>query len=198
MHLSGLLKNQLKFISKKSLKNRGFTFSNRGFTLIEMIVTVGIMLAVTGGGIAAFMTFDDKQSIQTSAQELQTILRSAQTKARVGEDAEYCRATYVGETLRGYRVQVLEGTNIVFLDVVCSANKFTEAIYRNYPPDLQRSYTLAEGVEIEMQGGGEVNMEFLTLLGGVDGFGTIEVSGNGSDVYTFEVTQGGEITEGSF
>lgn len=190
MHLSGLLKNQLKFISKKSL-------NNRGFTLIEMIVTVGIMLLVTGGGIAAFMQFDDKQSILTSAQELQTILRSAQTKARVGEDAEYCRdpANYSPpRILRGYRVLVLANTNTVYLDAVCSVNKFSPLAQRAYPPALQQSFTLAEEVVVS----GEVRMEFLTLLGGVDGYGTIQVTGNGSDVYTFEVTQGGEIKEGSF
>ncbi len=43
-----------------------------------------------------------------------------------------------------------------------------------------------------------INITFLGLHGGVIGATTIEVLGPSDRVYSFEVTQGGEITQGEF
>lgn len=180
-----------------TIKNQ--SSKNRGFTLIEMIVTIAIMLVVTGGGIATFMRFNDKQEVVTAVNELQTLLRAAQVKAKVGEDADFCRTTYTGppaESLRGYRVRAVDGTNTVTLDTVCSAGKFTPTGSRHY--DLRDEITFGNSVSVGMESGGNINMEFLSLLGGVDGFGEIEIIGSSGNTYRFEVTKGGEIKEGDW
>jgi len=166
-----------------------------GFTLVEMLVTISIMIIITGGGIAAFMGFNDRQNVQVAVKELQTLLRSAQVKAKVGADAEYCRTTF-NEPLRGYRVYIADGTGTAILYTTCAENKFTSPASRNY---VERSrIDFATTVTGGMQGGGDVDIEFLTLLGGVDGSGIVEISGSGSYVYNFTVSSSGEIREGGF
>jgi prepilin-type N-terminal cleavage/methylation domain-containing protein len=169
--------------------------SSRGFTLVEMLITISIMLIITGGGIAAFIGFNERQNVQVAVKELQTMLRSAQVKAKVGEDAEYCRSTY-GESLRGYRVYIADGTGTAILYTTCSDNKFSLPVDRTY---VERSRIYFDStVTAGMQGGGDLDVEFLALLGGVDGSGTIEIAGSGSNVYNFVISSSGEIREGAF
>ncbi|MCB9813643.1 MAG: prepilin-type N-terminal cleavage/methylation domain-containing protein [Pseudomonadales bacterium] len=176
------------------LRSNSQKYKILGFTLVEMIVTIAIMLVVTGGGIAAFINFNDKQNVQVAVKDLQTLLRSAQTKARVGEDAQLCNTVY-NNSLRGYRVFIGEGTNTAILSTSCASDKFDPADNRNY---VERSrITFDSSVTAKMLGDGDVNIEFLSLLGGTDGTGTVVISGL-TDVYQFEVSQSGEITEGQF
>jgi len=172
-----------------------FAKKDRGFTLVEMIVTIGIMLMIAGGGIVAFMRFNDKQNVQVAVKDLQTLLRAAQTKAKVGEGADDCRA--IGKSLRGYRVLIADGSNIATLSKSCADNKFTVPGLREY--SVRDEINFDSNVTVSKYSGpGDIDIEFLALLSGVDGATKIKISGSGSYVYSFEVTGGGEIREGSF
>lgn len=175
-----------------------FSKKEHGFTLVEMIVTISIMLMVAGGGIAAFINFNDKQTVQVAVKDLQTLLRAAQTKAKVGENAEGCRTDYLPTvlSLRSYRVNVDEDTNTAILSAVCTDQKFPPYGRIEY---IERSrINFDSNVSARIQGGGNLDVEFLTLLGGVDGAGIVEISRLGNYVYEFEITPGGEIREGQF
>lgn len=147
-----------------------------GFTFIEMLVTVAIMMVILGGGIAAFINFNDKQVVTTSAKELQTYLRSAQIKARVGDRPEVCtklisyavRAT----TAPGSEVQLI---------AICESQE----VQRN-------SYFLPNSLNLEA----DLDISFLGLSGGVVGEGEIRIRSD-NRIYSFTVTKGGEIQEGS-
>ncbi len=169
-----------------------------GFTLIEMIVTIGIMLMLAGGGIAAFIRFNDKQTVQVAVNDLQTLLRAAQTKAKVGENAESCRTNFLPTvlSLRSYRVNLDEDTNTAILSAVCTDGKFPPYGRIEY---IERSrINFDSNVSARIQGGGSLDVEFLSLLGGVDGAGIVEVSRLGAYTYDFEISSGGEIREGAF
>lgn len=180
------------------LFSKKMTRKNLGFTLVEMLVTISIMLMITGGGIAAFIGFNDKQSVQVAVKDLQTLLRAAQTKAKVGENAEICRTNYLPTVLnlRSYRVYMDSDTSTAILYAVCTDQKFAPFGRVEYVERSRISFD--SNVTARIQGGGDIDVEFLSLLGGVDGAGVIEISGLDSNVYDFEITSSGEIREGAF
>lgn len=149
------------------------------FTLIELLVVSTIVLLVAGGGIAAFTNFNQKKKVVSGAQELQSYLRMAQSLARVGERPSGCNQ------LNGYQVVTSDvaGLKQVRLLASCSGGNVETKVF-----------TLPEGVTLDS----DLDITFLNLHGGVSGGRTIEVTDGESLNYQFEVTQGGEITEGEF
>lgn len=151
----------------------------RGFTLIEVLVTLSIAMLLTGGGIAAFIRFNDRQSVQTAARQLQTVLRSAQVKARAGETPSGC------DRLTGYRVQTTASNSQVVLSAVCTNGVITHTV-SNLPNNV-----ISEG---------SYAITFANLYGGVTGTTTVTLRTAGAAVnrYSFLVTAGGEISDGAF
>lgn len=78
-----------------------------GFSLVELMVTVTIMLALTGGGIAGYLNLRSRQNLVNAGKEVEQLLRSAQKKARVGDKPSGCTGA-----LTGYRVS----TSLVLLE----------------------------------------------------------------------------------
>ena len=147
-----------------------------GFSLIEILVTITVALVIMGGGIASFIRFNERQTLLGAAQELQTYLRSAQTKARVGDRPVDC------QRLEAYQVTMIQGSSQVEISAVCDDGQLF----------LQRQEDLPSAVTAT----NPVTVEFLVLHGGVSQAADINlVSGSGSS-YEFNVTQGGEITQG--
>lgn len=60
------------------------TISTRGFTLLELLITIAIIILVTGGAIASYRSFSTKQELVQEAQRVKNNLRAAQTAARSG------------------------------------------------------------------------------------------------------------------
>ncbi|MBT3250109.1 MAG: hypothetical protein HN846_04315 [Candidatus Pacebacteria bacterium] len=154
-----------------------------GFTLIELIVSIGILVLITGGGIAAFLNFNDKQQVLNGSKELRSYLRTAQTLVRVGESPAGC------DKLVGYKVTSSDAGTVKEIKIlaVCSTGGVEESIEKD-------SFLLPESTTLSS----DINITFLGLHGGVIGSGTIEVVGAADRTYSFEVTQGGEITQGDF
>ena len=165
-----------------------------GFTLIELLVTVTIILLITGGGIAGFVNFNDRQQIQTTVKDMQTMMRAAQIKARSGEGASDCltSGSFTEGKLYGYQV-TLAGTAML-MNRMCNENS-------GLPIAIERTRkNVVDNVSITMSG----PVTFLSLKGGANtGDGspdvTVTVTGQYSGyVYVFNVTSGGEITQGEF
>ena len=57
----------------------------KGFTLIEVIVTVAVTLVVTGFVIVNYNSYNDRQTLKQSGLTLKNNLRFAQTKALTGQ-----------------------------------------------------------------------------------------------------------------
>lgn len=161
--------------------------------MIELLVATTIMLMMVGGGIAAFVSFNDRQTLLTSGKELQTYIRSAQVKARSGDRPADC------DRLLGYVIRATSGTNQVRLLAQC------EETTAPTPPGgvcvntggntyecLRNAYDLASDVRFT----GSVNMVFGVLHGGVTNAGSIVLT-RGTQSYTIPVSAGGEIGEGT-
>lgn len=148
-----------------------------GFSLIELVVVVGVLLMMAGGGIASFINFNEKQQVISGAKELQEHLRTAQSLSRVGETPTGCGK------LNGYKVTSTDAgsTKEIKILAVCSSG------------DIERnSFLLPDSTTLSS----DIDITFLGLHGGVTGATTIQVVGTGGRTYTFEVTQGGGITAG--
>jgi Tfp pilus assembly protein FimT len=148
-----------------------------GFSLVELVVVIGVLLMMAGGGIASFITFNEKQQVISGGKELQGHLRMAQSLARVGETPSGCGK------LSGYKVTSTDAgvTKEIKVIAVCSSGE----VERN-------SFLLPEATTLSS----DIAITFLGLHGGVTGATSIEVVGASGRTYTFEVTQGGGITAG--
>lgn len=71
-----------------------------GFTLLEIIIAISLLMILTGGVIAGYSSFNDTQKIKQAALTFKSYLRSAQTKATSGVKPTVCT------TLDGYIVRV--------------------------------------------------------------------------------------------
>jgi type II secretory pathway pseudopilin PulG len=153
--------------------------SSGGFTMIELMVSISIMILLVGGGIASFITFNDKQQLQGSTKMVQTYLRTAQTKARVGDRPEEC------SRLDGYEVQVPQGSTTLSLVAICEGDG-TEV------PVQSTTLEKVESISFE---GGELSILFKVLHGGTEDEGTVTITSTNGATEQFNVSAGGEITE---
>jgi hypothetical protein len=143
------------------------------------------MQLLLGAGIASFVRFNDRQTLLSAGKELQTYLRSAQTKARVGDRPSSC------DKLLAYAVVAGQGTNQVQLRALCDNSGGAGVV----TPITYATYQFPSSILFESA----VNMQFGVLLGGVTNPGTITLeSTTTTQTYAITVTQGGEISDGVF
>lgn len=160
-----------------------------GFTLIELLIVISIVLLTTGAGIAGFVNFNDRQQVQTTVKNIQTLMRSAQVKARAGEGASDCGT----DKLKGY--EVTSDATSVTLNRICVT---TAGVFASR---TERSRVTLDNVTVTKTPNNAIT--FLALRGGVDLGGAsavaFTVNGEFSSVeYQFQVLDTGEITEGAF
>lgn len=62
----------------------------RGFSLLEMLVTTGIMVLVLAGGLVTYRRFDDRQQLSIGGKQLVSELRKVQKRAQSGERVSEC------------------------------------------------------------------------------------------------------------
>lgn len=162
-----------------------------GFTIIELLVVISIVLLTIGAGISGFINFNDRQQVQTTVKDVQELMRSAQIKARSGEGANDCGVT---NKLKGY--QVTSDISAVILNRIC-VNPSTNVVTST----TERSRVTLNKVTVTRSPSNTIT--FLALKGGVDlGGGVpilVTVTGQYSSAsYQFQVLTTGEITEGAF
>jgi prepilin-type N-terminal cleavage/methylation domain-containing protein len=73
-----------------------FYLSHKGFTLFELIITVGIILLIFSAALAGYNTFNRRERLKQAGLTLQANLRFAQTKAFSAEKPGGGCATFTG------------------------------------------------------------------------------------------------------
>ncbi len=76
---------------------------NKGFTLVELVVVISIMVILLARTMVAVKSFQDRQSVRQDANDIVEILRQVQMKASAVEVPRECTSN-----LNGYRVVGLE------------------------------------------------------------------------------------------
>lgn len=58
-----------------------FEFCEKGFTLIELIITLGIIVLLAGVGFLGILNYKNNQSVNSTAQGIARVLRNAQNRS---------------------------------------------------------------------------------------------------------------------
>lgn len=150
------------------------SLSRSGFTLIEVLVSVAIMILLLGGGIAAYINVDRRQSLQNVCAQMTQYVRTAQKRARVGDKPAGC------DTLTSYDlVQTATSPDVVSIRAVCLSGTYTVEEY-----EIPTIFSLDEFTA----------MSFLVLHGGVDETDVVISSSSPNYRCEFTVESGGSVT----
>ena len=144
-----------------------------GFTLLELMVVVTIMLLLLSGGLAVYIQLNNRQLLVDSANQLQLLMRTAQKEARVESKPAGCTR------LLSYAVQVPVGQ-------LASANLVAECQNTNY---IVQTIPFDSGVTSQ----NSFALHFYVLQGEVKGAGTFVLQ-RSTKTATITVNQGGEIS----
>lgn len=164
----------------------------RGFTLIEILVTTALFAMVTGGGIASYVQFNQREKLKAAALKVETYLRKAQTYSLAGVKNEVECGDLVFD---GWCLDVSRS----YLYGHCGG----PVAGGDYVDFDREDFSLPAGVTVSFDppapGGGI--LLFKPLTQGVDNDLTICLSSSGFGVtyhYRLSVTTAGEITDEGF
>ncbi len=105
------LKNILKFKNTIKIKN-----SFAGFTLIELIVVISVAAVISVIGIAAFVSYNQTQSLNTAAADIANMFSLAKSRAASGVQPSTAPCNV--QSLNGYQISII-ASNSYKLDAVC-------------------------------------------------------------------------------
>lgn len=137
-----------------------------GFTLIELIVVIAIIIILSGVSLAAYFRFSQRQAMMNDARNFSTMLRRVQAMAKNLVYPSGCSG------LSGYRVYSCLNCQNVSAEAVCSSGDVTV---------IDDEQVLAKAVFSEA-----ISVVFTAGSGGVTPAGVFSIS-NSSDDYTVVV-----------
>ncbi len=94
----------------------------KAFTLIELLVVVAISSLLFGFGFSAYRKAQERQSIKNSAKRIETLLRSIQKKALVGD--KDCQGY-----LKYYQVTINAHNNTLTQQAICQLSNGSAQTY---------------------------------------------------------------------
>lgn len=160
---------------------RGRFMGAKGFSLIEMMVSVVVMSLLVGGGVAAYIKFNDKQQVVTTGKEFGIFVRAAQKKVKAGDKPESgCNK------LEGYQLDIPSSAGPARIYAMCSGGVAIDV----------KQFDLTGDIEFKTT----TQVNFKILSGGVD-FGGSDplrlILGDPADTYLYEIqiTSHGSITD---
>lgn len=154
-----------------------------GFSLIELLVSIVIMLILLASALGSFLRYSEKRAIITTVDELKTYFQRAQSEAKSG-DLGGC------SQLAGYRVQTYSvGSNVeLSLQPVCTTGIANAAKTYSFPTGITVSPTLDYTFQV-LQGGVTLPSAAVSE--------NITIS-NGQNSYMFTIYREGRWSEGAW
>ena len=158
----------------------------RGFTLIEILVVVGIMAVLTAVGVASYNTIGDRAKAQQTAQLIATHLRSAQKDADAGVGTFKNGLPQCTKTDPFYGIQVSYAPSTITMTTLCGVNYSSVTSYPLRTVDLK----LPSGVTVNWSGPVVFRSLSKTMSETIP---TITASTYGTNIYTLNITTSGGI-----
>jgi len=157
------MKNKKKYFS---FLISHFSFTQRGFTLIELMVVLSIAAILGTLGIAGFVTYNQIQVLQSSANDLVATLNLARSRAQSQVKPSLCEPT-----LQGYKVDISISDKNYTLSTICP----DQTVRQNtvYTKSLPTGVSFEDDPAIATQ---STTFTFPVLVGGVKEAGKITLS----------------------
>lgn len=152
--------------------------TNKGFTLIEILVIIGILIILTGITVPAFRYSQKESHLSSSVEEIINILRLVQNKTLASEEASQWGA-YFDTTTTPHQYVSFKGMNYLSRDIA-----------------FDEIYRLPKVVEIyEINLGGENEVVFDRISGETSHSGNIKIRliNNLSKTETIYIESSGQI-----
>ncbi len=163
-----------------------------GFTLIEMVVTLAVSILLIGGGVTAFLRFNERQSVTNSAREFANVLKIAESKTQAGILGA-CNTQ-----LEAYEITFDTGVipNEMYVREVCATG--------DTGTPVTVTYTLDENTQLSFNPA-TTYIRYKILTGGVlfsGGSTSVQARFNHinspTSYYVVTVSEGGDVTDGSW
>lgn len=132
-----------------------------GFTFIELLVVISVIGVISISGIAAFVSYDKSQKLNTAALDVVSMLNLAKSRAQTQVKPEACTNPDPDEILYGYEVVITINTVDYELNVRCEDSLSTK-IHPILSNTLPNNYSFSASSTIS-------NIFFPVLKGGVEG-----------------------------
>ncbi len=164
--------------------------SKKGFTLIEMLVVISIIMLTVGFGFVNFFNFRSRQLVENTAREIVVFLRQAQNNAKLGDRGEGggCtkNPTAIAEKTGNYKLdswQVDLSANQIEAKAICGS--------ANSNPKV---YSLPEGVTLSPSG--KINFSSLFGRTSLTGIANDQIRiSDGQYSFQFFLEAGGAISD---
>lgn len=151
------------------------TPARKGFTLIELMLSVAVVAILFSAGISAYVKGQRSQAIKSASEYMLIALQSAQKKSLIGD--KDC-----GGPLLGYQVAISSGTDSWVITPKCEGADGTSSTVKFDNISFEASQTILFqplGAGISLAGGNTQNIDF--------------TYGSSSDVYRLTLTKSGSI-----
>jgi prepilin-type N-terminal cleavage/methylation domain-containing protein len=130
--------------------------SEKGFTLIEVIVVFSVIAILSSIGISASVNYSRAQSLEAATQDLKTILNQAKSYAQSQYKPQEC----VNQVLERYRIDLDRNNKEYTFSVICSGtHQITKA-------------KLPKDVSFDIGSGDSEYFEYPILTGGIQSDGS--------------------------
>jgi len=166
----------------------------KGFTIIELLVSISVIAIISGIGFASFTQFNRKQQVTNTVMMILSDLRLAQSKAQSSEippdtptppcETPFCATICHGNPLVGYKVEFAADNLSYSIKAVCPPNT----------PSPIKTVTLPGGI---VRVSGFSSVTFKPLQAGIQFVGVnklvISATYDASLTKTINISSGGEI-----
>ena len=114
-----LLTKKIAISERKRAKQYSNEAMQQGFTLVELIVVFSVAAVISVIGIAAFVSYNQTQSLNTAAGDIANMFNVAKSRAASGVKPSSCSS----QTLSGYQISI-SMPRTYQLDAVCSSGNY--------------------------------------------------------------------------
>lgn len=165
-----------------------FPYPRSGFTVMELLVVMGVIIILFSIGLAAFNRFNRRQVVEQVTRNLESDLRLAQSKAVAQEKpGGWCDGA--GETLVGYRLRFTSETQYVIEAICSNADEYPKTIKTvNLPEEIEGIKDTDVLFKVLTKGVDEPTTFILTGYDTIQGEVTVEGGGNIETEEIIEVT----------
>ncbi len=163
-----------------------------GFTLIELLVSIGIMVVILGTGTVVFSSFNQRNQTELVARQVQNYFKLGVSYARNKNIPAACTG------FTGYKVVFSSGTTAQIsadCDVDVSPSSLMLSLGSNFAVSVNADSTFAFAFSSQFENAQFSNdaISFTPIVAGVPI--EVQVTGPGSNVYSFEVSSTGTVTD---